>query len=181
MPRIPPIDPANTTGKTRELLDDVQTEWGMTPNIIRTLANAPAALDGYLSLSSALAGGVLPAELREQIAVTVAQANRCSYCLAAHCAIGKSIGLSEDAITDARRGVSPDRRVEGVIHCAQQIVTERGWVTDNDVPRLRDAGYVDREIVEIIANVAMNIFTNYFNHVAGTELDFSEVPELAST
>ena len=181
MPRIPPIDPANTTGRTRELLDDVQTEWGMTPNVIRTLANAPAALDGYLSLGSALAGGVLPAELREQIAVTVAQANRCSYCLAAPCAIGKSIGLSEDAITDARRGVSPDRRVEAVIHFAQQIVTQRGWVTDNDVSRLRDAGYGDREIVEIIANVAMNIFTNYFNHVAGTELDFSEVPELAST
>ena len=181
MPRIPAIDPASATGRARELIDDVQAEWGMTPNIVRTLANAPAALDGYLSLSNALAGGVLTPELREQIAVTVAQANRCSYCLAAHCAIGKSVGLSEDAIADARRGVSPDRKVETVLHFARQIVQQRGWVTDNDLSRLREAGYTDREIVEIIANVAMSIFTNYFNHVAGTETDFAEVPELAST
>ena len=181
MPRIKPADRENVSGKARQLLDKVQSNWGMTPNVIRTLAHAPAALEGYLGFSSALGRGVLPAELREQIAVTVAEENRCNYCLAAHCAIGKSVGLSEDAIMDARRGASPDRRVEAVLQFARKIVQQRGWVDDGDVSQLRHTGYDEQEIVEIVANVAMNIFTNYFNHVAGTEVDFPEVPQLAGT
>lgn len=181
MPRISPIDPENASGRARQLLDDVQEEWGMTPNIIRTLANAPVALEGYLSFNDALSRGTLGAELREQIAVAVAEGNRCDYCLAAHCAIARTVGLSEDAITDARRGASPDRKVDAVLDFARQILDKRGWVDDDHVARLRDAGYGDREIVEIIANVAVSIFTNYFNHVAGTEVDFPQVPQLSGT
>jgi len=181
MPRISPIDPESTSGKSRQLLDDVQEEWGMTPNIVRTLANAPVALEGYLSFVDALSRGTLGPELREQIAVAVAEWNRCDYCLAAHCAIARTVGLSEDAISDARRGGSPDRKVEAALDFARQILAKRGWVDDDDVARLRDAGYTDREIVEIIANVAVSIFTNYFNHVAGTEVDFPRVPQLSNT
>jgi uncharacterized peroxidase-related enzyme len=168
----------SATGKAKQLLEGVQSEWGMTPNVVRTLANAPAALEGYLNLSKALAGGVLPAELREQIAVAVAQANRCDYCLAAHCAIGKSVGLSDDAIRDARRGLSPDTKVDTVLHFVWQMVERRGWVDDDAVARLRAAGFGDEQIVEIIASVAMNMFTNYLNHVAGTDVDFPEVLQL---
>ena len=180
MPRINPVDPEKATNWARDLLANVQDEWGMTPNLVRTLAHAPAALEAYLSFSNALSGGVLPVELREQIAVTVAQANRCDYCLATHCAIAKTVGLSEDAITDARRRVSPDRKVAAALDFAGQVVKKRGRVTDDDLAALRGAGFRDQEAVEIVANVAMSIFTNYFNHVAGTDVDFPEVPELAS-
>lgn len=181
MPRISPVDPENTSGRTRQLLDGIQEEWGMTPNVFRTLANAPVALEGYLGLADALSRGTLGAELREQIAVAVAEWHRCDYSLAAHCAIARTLGLSEDAITDARRGGSPDRKVEAALNFARHMLDKQGWIDDDDVARLRDAGYGDREIVEIIANVAVSIFSNYFNHVAGTEVDFPQVPQLSNT
>jgi uncharacterized peroxidase-related enzyme len=153
----------------------------MAPNVIRTMATAPAALEGYLGLQRGLGGGLLSAPLREQIAVTVAQANGCDYCLAAHRAIAKTVGLSEEAIADARRGVVPDKKVEAALQFSRQLVEQRGWVGEDGLRRVRDAGYSEQEIVEIIANVAMNIFTNYLNHVAETEIDFPTVPELANT
>jgi uncharacterized peroxidase-related enzyme len=175
MPRLQPVDPENASEEARRLLQTVQDDWGMTPNVVRTLANAPLVLEAYLGFSNALGGGVLSAELREQIAVTVAEANHCDYCLAAHSAIGRTVGLSEDAIADARRGASPDAKANAAIRFAREMVEKRGWVDDEDVSRLRAAGYGDEEIVEIVANVAISIFTNYLNHVAGTEVDFPVV------
>jgi len=136
-------------------------------------------LEAYLGVDDALGRGVLSAELREQIALVVAEANRCPYCLAAHSALGKAAGLSEEAVMDSRRGASPDRRVEAALRFARHLVDHRGWVADEDVAELKDAGYDDEQMVEIIANVAMNVFTNYFNRVAGTQVDFPEVRELA--
>ena len=178
MRRIDPVNSERAEPKARKLLADVESEWGMIPNLVRTLANAPAALEGYLDFNKALAGGTLPADLREQIALTVAEANGCDYCLAAHSAIGRTVGLSKDTIMDSRRGVSPETKTRVALRFARQIVENRGWVDDDDVSQLADAGYTDREIVEIVANVAMNLFTNYFNHVAETEVDFPEVPAL---
>lgn len=179
MARINPVDRDYTTGSSRRLLNDVQSNLGMVPNIIQTLAHAPAALEGYVKFSSALNRGVLPESLREQIAVAVAEANHCSYCLTAHSAIGRTVGLSDDAIMDARRGVSTDRKVEAALQFAGKVVNQRGVVDDLGVAQLRDAGYNDQEIVEITANIAISIFANYFSHVAGTEADFPEVSQLA--
>ena len=181
MQRIQALNYQRAAGKAKRLLDDVQQRWGMTPNMVRTMATAPAALDGYLSLHAALGSGALPAGLREQIAVAVAEANNCQYCLAAHAAIGRTVGLGEDVIMDSRHATSPDSHTQAALHFARELVENRGWVNDDDLLRLRRAGYSDEEIVEIIANVAINIFTNYFNHVAKTELDFPAVPELART
>jgi uncharacterized peroxidase-related enzyme len=179
MPRIQPLDYQKATGEAKQLMEKVQSDWGLLPNAIRTLAHSPAALRGYLDLMRSLGGGVLPATLREQIAVTVAEANGCDYCVAAHYAIGKSVGLSEDTLTDSRRGTSTDSKEDVALRFARRLVENSARVTDDDVARLRRGGYGDREIVEIVANVALNIFTNYFNHVARTDVDFPAVPELS--
>lgn len=180
MPRIQPVAYESAGGKAKELMDNVHCQWGMVPNLLRTFAHAPAVLQGYLGMADALAGGVLPAKLREQIALTVAERNGCDYCLAAHSAIGKSVGLSEDSIADSRRGTSADSKQNAALGFARHLVEYRARVNDDHVDRLRSAGYSEQEIVEIIAHVALNIFTNYFNHVAGTELDFPPVTELIS-
>lgn len=180
MPRIQAIDPEEATGKTKSLFDNVQTRMGMVPNIVRTIGNSPAALEGYLNFNSALAGGVLPAKLREQIALTVSQINGCNYCIAAHCAIGQSLGLSEEELADGLRGSSPVSKIESALRFARQVVENRGGVSDDNVQALRNAGYSDEEIMEIIANIAINIFRNYANKVAGTTVDFPEVPQLAN-
>ena len=180
MSRLQPIDPKHAEGKASDLLNQVQNKLGMTPNIMRTMANSPAVLQAYLGFSEALGGGVLPAKLREQIALTVAEANQCHYCLAAHSAIGRTVGLSDETILDSRNGFSTNSKEEAALRFAVKLVENRGFVTDDDVTGLRNAGYSDGEIAETVANVTFNIFTNYFNHVADPEVDFPRVEELAS-
>jgi uncharacterized peroxidase-related enzyme len=178
MSRIHQIAPAAATGKAKELLDAVQGKLGLVPNMTRAMANSPAVLDGYLSLSGALSKGALSAKFREQIALAVAQTNECEYCLAAHSAIGKMVGLTVDQILDSRRGTSVDPKTEAIIQFARQIVDQRGLVSNANIAHVRAAGFDDGAIAEVVANVALNIFTNYFNHVAETEIDFPRAEAL---
>ncbi|GJM25919.1 MAG: alkyl hydroperoxide reductase AhpD [Phycisphaerae bacterium] len=175
MPRLNAIEPTEAGTKAKALLDGVQKKLGMTPNLMRTLANSPAVLEAYLGFSNSLGKSSLSPKLREQIALTVGEINRCQYCLAAHTALGKMAGLGDEEIADSRRGASPDRKTEAILRFARNVVTERGWVSDDDVVSARATGVDDGEIAEIVALVALNIFTNYFNHVAGTEVDFPQV------
>jgi uncharacterized peroxidase-related enzyme len=179
MSRLQAIEPEKATGQAKQLLDEVNEKFGMVPNLARTLANSPAALQGYLAFGEALEGGVLSAKVREQIALTVSEANGCGYCVAAHCAIGKSVGLSDSELADGRQSSSPDSKVDAALQLARQLVDKRGWVTDEDLERVRRAGHGDAEISEIVAIVAWKTFANYFNHVAGTDVDFPVVAELA--
>jgi uncharacterized peroxidase-related enzyme len=132
-------------------------------------------LEGYLGLNGALGKGSLSAKNREQIAMAVGQANQCDYCLAGHSAIGKMVGLTPDQILDSRRGTAIDPKSDAVIRFARKLVDERGRVSDADVAEVRAAGLDDGAIAEVVANVALNIFTNYFNHVAETDIDFPKV------
>ncbi len=175
MPRLKAIETSEAGPKAKALLEGVQKKLGMTPNLMRTMANSPAVLEAYLGLGSALGKGALSPKLREQIALTVGELNGCQYCLSAHSALGKMVGLGDEEIADSRRGMSPDRKTEAVLQFARRVVTERGWVSDDDVASLRAAGATDAELAEIVGVVALNIFSNYFNHVAGTEVDFPEV------
>jgi uncharacterized peroxidase-related enzyme len=178
MPRIAAIEPAQAQGKAKQLLDAVQAKLGLTPNLMKTLANSPAALEAYLGFGNALAGGVLDTKFREQIALAVAQANSCEYCLSAHTALGSLAGLQADQILESRASRSVDAKQDAGLRFAQALVVNRGDVSDAALNRVRAAGFNDAEITEIVANVAVNIFTNYFNHVARTVVDFPRV-ELA--
>ncbi len=179
MNRIPQLDPATATGKTRQLLDTVQQKLGVVPNLMKVLSNAPAALEGYLQFSGALAGGVLPARLREQIAIAVAQANGCDYCLSAHTFIGGKLGLASVDLDRARRAEGITSRESAVLELAVAIVEARGQIGDDSLAAARSAGLTDAEIVEITAQVGLNLLTNYVNHVANTIVDFPEVRSAA--
>jgi uncharacterized peroxidase-related enzyme len=172
MSRIHQIAPEVAAGKAKELLDAVNGKLGLVPNMTRAMANSPAVLEGYLGLSGALGKGSLSAKNREQIALAVGQANHCDYCLAAHSTIGKMVGLTSEQILDSRRGTSVDPTSDAVIRFARKVVDERGQVSDADLAEVRAAGLNDGAIAEVVANVALNIFTNYFNHVADTDIDF---------
>ncbi|MEI6084120.1 MAG: carboxymuconolactone decarboxylase family protein [Verrucomicrobiota bacterium] len=175
MNRIQQIDPASATGKAKLLLDAVQTKLGIVPNLTRVLANAPAALEGYLHFSGALAGGVLSAKVREQISIAVAQSNHCDYCLSAHTFLGGKAGLNDKQIADARQSIGVTDKDDAILKLALSIVVQRGEVSDAALQNARSAGLTDAEIVETTANVALNIFTNYLNHVAQTVVDFPAV------
>lgn len=175
MNRIPSIDPSTATGKAKQLLDAVQSKLGITPNLTRVLAHAPAALEAYLNLSGALASGALNPKIREQIALSVAENNACGYCLSAHTFIGGKVGLTESEITDARRSTASNTKTNAILKLSSDVITRRGEVTDAELESARTAGLTDADIVETVANVALNIFTNYLNHVAQTVIDFPEI------
>ena len=178
MPRIKPIQIESAPQATQTLLAGVQKKLGMVPNLIATLAQSPAAVEAYLGFSQPLSGGVISSQLREQLALTVSEANQCGYCLAAHSAIGSSVGLTDDQVRDARTASSPDRKTEIALKFARRIIDTQGFVADADIAEMRDAGYDDGAIIEVVANVALTIFTNYFNHVAQTAIDFPEIDKL---
>jgi len=178
MSRLPALNPETATGQAQQLLKGVQKKLGFAPNLMRTLANSAAVLQGYLDFSTALSKGRLSPKFREQIALAVSEVNSCGYCLAAHSAIGRSVGLSEEVIRDSRLGESPDTKEAVALSFTRTVVANRGWVTDEEVAKLRKAGFTDEDLTEIIANISLTLFTNYFNHVAGTEVDFPAVPEL---
>jgi uncharacterized peroxidase-related enzyme len=154
------IDPATAEPKAKALLDGVQKKLGVTPNMMRVLAVNPTVLGAYLGFSGALAGGRLGAKLHEQIALAVAEANGCNYCLAAHTLLGKGAGLAASDILAARRGTSPDARASAALAFARQLVAAHGRISTDDIAQARAASLSDADIVEIVASVAINVFTN---------------------
>lgn len=175
MPRIQPLSAAQADSRTAATLNAVKGKLGMIPNMFATFARAPAALNGYLQLSEALGTGRLTAGQREIIALAIAQENACHYCLSAHTAIGKSVGLSEQDIRQARAAGASQPKDAAIANFARRLVQTRATVSDVELQALRAKGIDDGLIVEIVANVALNVFTNYLNHVAGTEIDFPMV------
>ena len=165
----------NPNGKAQEQLASVKKMLGITPNIFTTLAHSPAALGYYLNASAALNSTAISAVLREQIALTVAGANACDYCASAHTALGKAQKISAAELTDNLHGKAADAKTQAALSFARKIVDFRGHLKDSDLKAIRAAGYSEAEIVEIVAVVGQNIFTNYFNHIASTVIDFPKV------
>lgn len=171
---IPSVD--GVPAASKPLLAAVQKQLGVVPNMMKLLGSAPAALEGYLSLSGALAKGTLDAKLRESLALAVAEFNGCDYCLAAHSYIGKNlVKLSDDEIGLARDGQASTARNAAALRFARRVAAEHGRVTDGDLGSLRSAGFDDAEVIEIVLNVALNVLTNYVNNVAHTDVDFPRV------
>ncbi|WP_022930317.1 carboxymuconolactone decarboxylase family protein [Patulibacter americanus] len=176
MPRIAPIDPTSADAKAKPLLDAVQAKLGVTPNMMRTMAQSPAVLESYLGFGGALGKGTLGARLGELLALDVAEANGCGYCLSAHTYLGTNVAkLSDEQITAARSADSEDPKTRAALRFARQINDGRGHVTDEQVDAVRAAGWGDAAIAEIVAHVALNVLTNYFNTVAQVEIDFPVV------
>jgi uncharacterized peroxidase-related enzyme len=182
MTRLPtPATIADAPEASQPLLKAVEKQLGMVPNLFRTVATSPVALEGYLSLSGALAKGRLSAQTRERIALAVAEINGCGYCLAAHSYLGKNLAkLDEAEILANRHGTSSDPKADAAVRFAASVVRQRGHVDGDEVRAVRLAGYDDAQIIEIILHVALNTWTNYVNSVAGTEIDFPVVATLAA-
>ncbi len=180
MSRIAALDPNQATGKTREMLDGVQRMLGATPNLFRTAARAPSALEAMVGLFGATAHATLRPRVRGPIALAVAEANGCDYCLAAHGALGKGAGLSDVDIDRARDGESNDPKTTAILRFARSLVFARGATKDEDLAALRSAGVTDEETLEVVAIVVLNIFTNYVNLVADTDIDFPRLGKKAA-
>jgi uncharacterized peroxidase-related enzyme len=178
MSRLKAIDPSTATGKAKELLDAVKGKLGIVPNMTRVMATSPVVLESYLNFSGALAGGLLDAKTREKLALLTAQENSCDYCLSAHTAIGKMVGLKEQEIVDSRGGNGNNPKATAALTFAKHVLDTKGQISEGELAAVRDAGFSGGEIAEIIAHVALNVFTNYFNIATGVDIDFPKVSHL---
>ena len=172
MSRITPIDPTTANGRAKELLDATQAQLGRIPNLYRSMAQSPATLDGYLAFRSALGKGVLSMQMRERIALLTAAVNDCGYCVAAHTFRGAKVGLSASELSATQKSQSEDPKSMAALQFVEVLLQGHGLVTDEDFAKVKSHGWSDEEIGEIVAHVALNVFSNYFNHVAVPALDF---------
>ncbi|MBO1015817.1 carboxymuconolactone decarboxylase family protein [Achromobacter sp. SD115] len=175
MSRVPLIDASSASADRKALLTQIHGAFGATPNMFKAVANSPAALQSMWGAFGALGGGVIPAKLGEQIAVAVADRNACEYCLAAHTALGRKAGASAEEMSAAQGGDAADPKTATALRFALKLVEARGQVSEADVQAVRAAGYSDQEIVEILAHVALNLFTNYVNVAFAVPVDFPGV------
>lgn len=175
MQTIPALPVETNDQPVASLFAAIKSQMGGVPNILRTMGQSPAALEAYLGLNGGLGKGKLSAADRERIALATAGANRCDYCASAHSALGARAGLDAGEITAALQGRSSDPRADALVRFTRQLVDHRGQLGPADIAAVKAHGFDDGAIVEIVANVAANLFTNYFNHIAGTEIDFPVV------
>ena len=175
MTRVTLIDPVDATGQTAEQLTQIKSAFGMVPNMFKAAAASPAALASMWVSFGALGAGRLGAKLGEQIAVAIADRNNCHYCLAAHTGLGRKAGASAQEMVEAQAGRSVDPRTGAALSFAVKVVDARGHVSPADVAELRKVGFDDGEIVEIVAHIALNLFTNYLNVSLDVPVDFPGV------
>lgn len=171
MLRLSPIEANEASEEIQRVLEASHVAFEEVPNFLRILANSAAALKAYVESEEALLDGQLTPQYREQIALAVAEINASNYCLAAHSVAGKSVGLADEEIRLARSAAAPDPKADAMLRFTQAIVLQRGRIGDEDFCALGRAGFSKAELVEILANIALNIFTNYLNIVAKTEMD----------
>jgi len=176
MARLKALSPDEATGKAKELFTAIQGKLGVVPNMMRTMGNSPALLEGYLNFSGALAHGKLGSKTGELLAMAVSEKNNCDYCLSAHTYIGeKLVHIDASALNDARSANSTDAKTDAALKFATVLTAKQGLVNDADIANIKAAGFTDGEIGEIVGHVALNVLTNYFNNTAKTDIDFPVV------
>jgi uncharacterized peroxidase-related enzyme len=157
---------------SRPALTAVSRQLGFTPNSFKLLSLSPAALSGVVALQGAL-GRTTDARTRDVVALAVSQANGCRYCLSAHSYTAAQFNhATAEEIALARQGRSDDPKRQAAGTFARRVVEERGKITEADLDAIRDAGYTDKQIVELVALAAQYLLTNFMNNVADTDIDF---------
>lgn len=175
MSRIAVIDRHTADTEQQQLLDTIQRELGSVPNFLKVFANSPAALRAFLGLHGIAKEGSLDLQTRERIALALAQQNACEYCLSAHTALGRNAGLNGDEIAANRAGGSQDAKAAIAVKFARSLVEHQGEVTSAEIAEVREAGFSDADIVEIITHVGMNLLTNILGKASRVEIDFPKV------
>lgn len=173
MTRFAQIEPENATGAAADLLEQVQKSLGLTPNMTKMMATSPALLKGYLALSGALGGGVIPVPVRERLALSTAEANGCAYCLSAHTYIGANIAkVDDDELDRARSADSSDPHIAALLVLSDAILQNAGDIDDSTLATARLAGVTDAEVGEVVGHIALNVLTNYFNVLTQVDNDW---------
>ncbi len=172
MEKIKAISPELATEAAKVTMAMVSKKLGRVPNMYQVMANSPAVLEAYVKFNGALSGGTLGSKMAELIALATAETNACSYCLSAHTFFGARVGLSEEQMLEGRGFYSSGEKANTGLLFVKKMLEAPKEISSSDIEPLRNAGYSDGDILEIVANVIRNIFTNYINIISETEVDW---------
>ena len=172
MPRLHQTTTDAATGGVADLYDQVAKQFGKVPNGIQVLGSSEEALGGYLAFAGGVSRGRLRGADRERIAIAVATFNGCDYCLAGHTAAAEAFRVDAADRASAQHFRSADPRSDAILAFTRALLEWRGAVSDIHLERAGEAGLTDPELIEIVAEVALNTFTNYLYRLAEPELDF---------
>ena len=178
MPLMKPLTIESAGPEAGKVLEGIKAHLGKIPNIFATLAHSPVALQSFLAHGDALKKGALTAREVESVALVVGERNDCHYCVSAHSVIGKMAGLNPEEIKGARAGKNGNEKLNALLKLSGEIVETKGRPSEGSVQAFFKVGYSEAALVEVIALVAHNIFTNYFNHINDTEIDFPKAEVL---
>ena len=178
MPRLAKMTPEIAEGATKGIYDDLTSKMGKVINIFQGMGNSSAALNAYLSMSGALKKGDLTPQDREVIYLAVSELNGCEYCVSAHSVISKGAGMSEEEIIAARKWTPVEENQRALLNFVRRVIETKGFVEDSEIEAVKSAGYTDGQIAESIAFIGLATYSNLFNHVYGTELDFPAAEKL---
>ncbi len=172
--------PDQVPAESKATLDAFTRSLGFTPNMMAIFAQSPIAFNAWATLLGSL-GKTLDVKTRDSIGLAVSEVNGCNYCLTVHSfTAGHMAKLPDDEIILARKGHASDPKRDAAVQFARRVIETRGQVTDTDLQAVRDAGYKDANVMEIIALVAMYSLTNFFNNVFDPEKDFPPVAPAGS-
>lgn len=167
--RFPAHTPDTATGKAADLLGDIVGRTGSAGVMVRTMAGSPSMLGGYLELSKAMKRSRLDRAISERISLAVQARLGCALCLEAHTAGARAAGVSDTEIALAKKGTSADPAVAAIVAYGQQVDTDPASVTAETIDELRALGHRDRDLLDVVALVALNVLTGTFNLVTGLE------------
>ncbi|WP_027941360.1 carboxymuconolactone decarboxylase family protein [Amycolatopsis taiwanensis] len=171
MPRLTRLTPDTAVGASRDLLGELVSRHGQVGDMVATMAHSPAVLGGYLQLSRAMKRAKLNRKISERLSIAVQVQQGCGLCLEAHIAAARGLGVDDDEIARAREGTSADPAIAAAIDLGLRVYREPTSITDQQIAALREHGYSDREIADVVGIVALNLLTGAFNLVAGLTPD----------
>jgi uncharacterized peroxidase-related enzyme len=174
MPRTTALKPEQVPEDSKATLDAFTRTIGFTPNMLATFAKSPLAFNAWASLRGSL-NKVLDLKTRETISLAVSEMNGCNYCLAVHSLAANMAKLPPDEIILARKGHATDPKRDVAVQFSRKVIETRGQVSDADLKTVRDAGYTDANVMEIVALVAMYSLTNFLNNVFDPDKDYPAV------
>ncbi len=176
MPRLATIDPNNDTGAGADLLNGPLKE--MQVNIFKGLAAHPEVLEAFLGWSGGIKAGALTAAEHEILALRISETNGCEYCTSAHTMIAEGVGMDAATSLEARRGNADEMKHQALIDFTEAVMRTKGFVSNEQLEAFKSAGYGDPAVIEVIAAISAHTFTNLYNHVHATDLDFPAAPSL---
>tara|TARA_A100000171_G_C2139977_1_gene154277 strand:+ start:10137 stop:10706 length:570 start_codon:yes stop_codon:yes gene_type:complete len=166
------IHTAQTAPESQQLIENAEKAFGFLPNLLGVMAEAPALLEGYMTLAGIFDQTDLSATERQVVLMVNNRLNGCTYCMAAHSAISKAQGVSDDVVAGLRQGTTlADPKLDALRRFAERVNETRGWPEQADIDALLQAGYTKRTVLEVILGTAVKVMSNYTNHVAETPLD----------